>query len=61
VLYVKRVAENDDIPALDVGIGQQVSRDSARRRVGELVHEEMISDQESVFHRTAGNHESLNE
>ena len=55
------VAENDDVAALHLLVGQNMPAQGAGRRVGELVHQQVVADEKRVLHRTRGNYERLDE
>ena len=48
-------------PSLGFFIGQDVLAEASRGRVGQLVHQQMIADEQRVFHGSGGNHEGLNQ
>ena len=58
---VDGVAKHDDVAAFDVFVGQQMPGDGSRRCVGQFVNQQVISDQQRVFHRARGNHERLHQ
>ncbi len=58
---VHRIAEHDDIAVAGSLIGQDVLAEAALRCEGKLVHQQMIADQQRVFHGAGGNHEGLNQ
>ena len=45
LLDIDRVAEHDDVAALDLAIGKDEFRRRSGRRVGHLVHQQMVADQ----------------
>src|SRR5713226_4440667 len=59
--YIDGVAEHDDVAAPDIFVRQQMPGNGSRRRVSQLVNQQMISDQQRVFHRAGGNHERLHQ
>ena len=58
---IDRVAEDDDVAAADVAIGEEKAGGGAGRRVGELIDQEVIADEEGIFHGAGGDDESLDE
>ncbi len=55
------IAEDDDVAAVDVAIGEQEARGGAGRRVGELIDQQVVADEEGVFHGAGGDDESLDQ
>src|SRR5450755_286901 len=58
---IDRITEHDDVAALDVFVRQKVLGDRAGRGVGQLVHQEVIADEQRILHGACGNHESLDQ
>ena len=55
---VHRIAEHDDIAVARVLIRQDVLADAARPSVSQLVHQQMIANQQRVLHGAGRNHET---
>ena len=55
------VTEDDDVAALDLVVRQQVTRDRTGGRVGKLVHQQVIADQQGIFHGAGRDDESLHQ
>jgi len=61
LLDVDRVTEDNDVAALDRFIGQQILAHRAGGGVTQLVHQEVIADQQRVLHRAGGDDERLHQ
>ena len=48
-------------PRLHLRIGQQILADRTRRREGQLVHQQVVADQQGVFHGAGRNDERLHQ
>src|SRR5438270_3608848 len=59
--YVGRIAKNDNVAVFGLLIGQHILTRWPRGRVRELVHQQMIPNEQSVFHRTGGNNKGLHQ
>ena len=58
---VDGVAEYDNIAAAHVAVGQDIFRNRSRGRVSQFVDQQVIADEQRVFHGTRGNHERLHQ
>src|SRR5690348_12959065 len=56
-----RVLENNNVAALQLTIGQNFFVPSPRSAENELIHEQVVADQQSAFHGSRGNLESLDD
>ena len=61
LLDIERVAEHDDVAAPHVAIRQQVAGNRPRRRVDQLVHQQVIADQQRPHHGGARYDEGLHQ
>ena len=61
LLDFHRITENDDVAALDFGIRKNMFRNGARGRIGQFIHQQMVADEQRVFHRSGGDDESLHQ
>jgi len=59
LLDVDRIAENDDVAAMRVAVGQQIFRDGSGGRVGELIDQQVVAHKQRVFHGAGGDDEGL--
>src|SRR5665213_77916 len=50
------IAEHDDIAALHVGVRQEIFAHRAVGGEGQLIHQQMVADEECVFHGTRRNY-----
>ncbi len=53
------MAEDDDVAALHVFVGQQMLAQRVRRRIGQLVDDQVIAGEQGVVHRSGGDDERL--
>src|SRR4029079_9865503 len=58
--WMHRVTEDDDVAAMDLGVGKNVSPESAAG-VMDLIDEQVIADQQGVLHRFRGDLERLDD
>ncbi len=61
LLDVDGIAEYDDVPAFHVLVGENILADRPSRRVGQLVDQQVVADQQRIFHRSGGDDEGLNQ
>jgi len=61
LLNIDRVPEDDDVPAFGLRVWQNELRHRPLRRVGQLIDQQVIADQQRVFHGTRGDDEGLYE
>ena len=55
------IAEDDDVAALDRPVRQQVLGDRSGRRIGELVDQQVVADEQRVLHGPGGDDEGLHQ
>ena len=60
-LDVQRIAEHDDVAAAHVAVRQQHGARAVLRSVNQLVHQHVVANQQRALHRSAGNHERLDQ
>src|ERR1019366_8258668 len=58
---VDGVAEHNNVAALDVAVGQQVFANRSAGREGHFVHQQVVADEQRVFHGTRWNHVGLHQ
>ncbi len=58
---IDRVAEDDDVAIPWLFVWQDVLAERSRWCIGQLVHQQMIADEECVLHRSRWNNECLNQ
>ena len=59
VINIDGVAKNDNVAALDVAVWQHLCGGGVVRRVGQLIHQQMVANKQRVFHGTARDNERL--
>ncbi len=59
LLDIERIAEHDDIAAAHIPVRQQVAGNLARRRINQLIHQQVIADKQRVFHGGSGDYKGL--
>src|SRR5579872_738048 len=58
---VDGVAKDDDVASLYVLVGQQVLGEPSGRSVRQLIHEQMVANEQRIFHRSGGDDERLHQ
>ena len=60
ILNIDGVTEHDDIAAVHVLVGKDMLGDRPAGCIRQLIHEQMIANEERVFHGAGRDHKCLN-